>query len=493
MHFCLLSGFGANAVNPYMAFESLDELLRQGQFAEDVDHIKVIDNYIAAIKKGILKTMSKMGISTLRSYYGAQLFECIGLNRSVVDVYFKGTSSRIGGIALKGIAAEAIARHNAAFAERSPGSLDLDFGGEYQYRFDGEGHLWNPVTVSKLQHAVMYEDQGAYDEYARAVNDQSKETCTLRGLFEFVDGQSVPLDEVESADEIVKRFCTGAMSHGSISKEAHECMAIKAEGVEFRTGVNVGQDISAHYLQKMFDCICLTMGAGQPRDLNVPGRNCDNVFFAMEYLALQNKLNSGEVKAATIDAKDKAVAVIGGGDTGSDCVGTARRQGAKEIYQFEILPKPPASRPDDTPWPMWPRIMRTSTSHEEGCDRRWSVTTKEIVVDESGVKELHCCQVEWEKQDGQWKMKETPKSEFVIKADIVLLAMGFVHAAHEGLVKALDLELDGRGNVKTNDFQTTQPWLFAAGDTVSGASLVVRAIDSGRMMAVAVDKWLKRE
>ena len=247
MHFCLLSGFGANAVNPYMAFESLDELLRQGQFAEDVDNVKVIDNYIAAIKKGILKTMSKMGISTLRSYYGAQLFECIGINRSVVDVYFKGTSSRIGGIGLKGIAAEAITRHNAAFAERSPGSLDLDFGGEYQYRLDGEGHLWNPVTVSKLQHAVMYEDQGAYDEYARAVNDQSKEACTLRGVFEFVDGESVPLDEVESADKIVKRFCTGAMSHGSISKEAHECMAIAMNRIGAMSNTGEGGEEAYRY------------------------------------------------------------------------------------------------------------------------------------------------------------------------------------------------------------------------------------------------------
>ncbi len=226
MHFCLLCGYGANAINPYMAFETLDELKRQGELAADMEPVQIADNYIAAVKKGILKTMSKMGISTLRSYCGAQLFEAIGLDREVVDKYFSGTSSRIRGIGLEEIARETLERHQSAFQQRSAGAMDLDFGGEYHFRHSGERHLWNPTTVSKLQQAVQNNDAGAYAAYAKAINDQSKSLCTLRGLFEFVPGPPVPLEEVEPASEIVKRFCTGAMSHGSISKEAHECLAV---------------------------------------------------------------------------------------------------------------------------------------------------------------------------------------------------------------------------------------------------------------------------
>jgi glutamate synthase domain-containing protein 2/glutamate synthase domain-containing protein 3 len=226
MHFCLLCGFGASAINPYMAFESLDELHRQGELPALMEPTQIADNYIAAIKKGILKTMSKMGISTLRSYMGAQLFEAIGLNRKFVDEYFTNTSSRIGGIGFEEIAQEALTRHREAFQQYPAGVLELEFGGEYHFRHKAELHLWNPTTVSRLQHAVQYNDNKAYADYAKAVNDQSRELCTLRGLFEFVTGQAVPIDEVEPAGEIVKKFCTGAMSHGSISKEAHECLAI---------------------------------------------------------------------------------------------------------------------------------------------------------------------------------------------------------------------------------------------------------------------------
>jgi glutamate synthase domain-containing protein 2/glutamate synthase domain-containing protein 1/glutamate synthase domain-containing protein 3 len=226
MHFCLLCGYGANAINPYMAFEALDELKHQGELGAEIEPVQIADNYIAAVKKGILKTMSKMGISTLRSYCGAQLFEAIGLDREVVDKYFSGTSSRIRGIGLDGIACETLERHQVAFHQRLAEALDLDFGGEYHFRHSGERHLWNPTTVSKLQHAVQNSDAGSYAAYAKAINDQSRALCTLRGLFEFVPGTSVPLEEVEPAAEIVKRFCTGAMSHGSISKEAHECLAV---------------------------------------------------------------------------------------------------------------------------------------------------------------------------------------------------------------------------------------------------------------------------
>jgi len=269
---------------------------------------------------------------------------------------------------------------------------------------------------------------------------------------------------------------------------------LRAEGVEFQTGVDVGKDISAHYMRKLFDAVCLTKGARAPRDLSVPGRDCSGILFAMDYLSVQNKLCAGEPThgATTINARDKVVVVIGGGDTGSDCVGTARRQRAKEIHQLEILPQPPEARPLDTPWPTWPRIMRTSSSHEEGCDRRWSVMTKEFVGDNGRVKELHGCQVEWAQEGGSWKLKERPGTEFVLQADLVLLALGFLHVTHDGLIKDFGLQLDEKGNVMAHDYQTSEPWVFAAGDTVSGASLVVRAIFSGREAAAAMDRWLRK-
>ncbi len=226
MHFCLLAGYGANAVNPYLAFESLDELKTQGELPEDMEPVKIADNYIAAAKKGILKTMSKMGISTLRSYHTAQLFEAIGLDKKVIDKYFTGTSSRIGGAGLEEIAEETLLRHKAAFEKRPLDTLELDFGGDYHYRTNGEHHLWNPATVSYLQHAVVNDDAEAYKAFSKEVNQQNKKRGTLRGLFEFAEGESIDINEVEPAAQIVKRFCTGAMSHGSISKEAHECMAV---------------------------------------------------------------------------------------------------------------------------------------------------------------------------------------------------------------------------------------------------------------------------
>ncbi len=267
---------------------------------------------------------------------------------------------------------------------------------------------------------------------------------------------------------------------------------MKAEGVDFQTGVDVGNDISVRYLRKLFDAVCLTMGAREPRDLPVVGRGYENIVFAMDFLTQQNRLVSGEEAGdgKLINAKDKVVAVIGGGDTGSDCVGTSRRQGARKIYQLEILPKPPEDRPSDTPWPMWPRIMRTSTSHEEGCERMWSVKTTRFMGYETRVGSLYGCEVDWVKKSGRWKVEEKPGTEFKLDVDIVLLAMGFVHVEHEGLVRDLGLRLDQRGNIDVQDYQTSEPWVFAAGDTVEGASLVVRAIRSGREAAAAIDRWL---
>jgi glutamate synthase domain-containing protein 2/glutamate synthase domain-containing protein 1/glutamate synthase domain-containing protein 3 len=225
MHFCLLCGYGANAVNPYLVFESLEYLQRDGKLG-DAKSIEIADNYIAAVKKGILKTMSKMGISTLRSYHSAQLFEAIGLNSEVIDKYFTGTTSRIEGIGLESFAESVLRCHRKAYSGKIPNFTELEFGGDYCYRKNGERHLWTPFSVAKLQHAVRNNDQKSYDEFAESINQQAENHCTLRGLFDFRETESVPLDEVEPAAEIVKRFCTGAMSHGSVSKEVHECLAI---------------------------------------------------------------------------------------------------------------------------------------------------------------------------------------------------------------------------------------------------------------------------
>jgi NAD(P)H-dependent glutamate synthase small subunit len=268
---------------------------------------------------------------------------------------------------------------------------------------------------------------------------------------------------------------------------------LEAEGVKFQTSVTVGDDISHRYLRKLFDAICLTMGAGKPRDLVIPGRGFENIVFAMDFLLQQNRLNTGlpVPDRERISARDRIVVVIGGGDTGSDCVGTARRQGAKEIHLFEILPQPPVDRPSDTPWPTWPRVLRTSSSHEEGCHRRWSVLTKKFSGRGTRVEELHAVEVAWTQQPGgQWTIKEVPGSEFAMKVDLVILAMGFLHVEHEGLVDQLGLKLDDRGNIVVADSQTGDEGIFAAGDTVLGASLVVRAIRSGRDAAEAIHRWL---
>lgn len=268
---------------------------------------------------------------------------------------------------------------------------------------------------------------------------------------------------------------------------------MSAEGVRFEAGVEIGVDISARYLRKTFDAVCLAMGAGTPRNLEVPGRDLDNVHFAMQFLTRQNRIVSGEDAAGAfpISAKDKVVAVIGGGDTGSDCVGTANRQGARRIHQFEILPKPPEGDNPDTPWPTWPVIYRSSSSHKEGCDRRWSILTKKLAGENGAVKKFHACEVTWIRDGEQYRFEEIPGSDFEMDVDLVLLSMGFLHVAHPGLVTDLGVTLDGRGNIIRDGLHmTVVPGVFACGDAASGASLVVRAINDGRLCAEGIDRWL---
>jgi len=268
-----------------------------------------------------------------------------------------------------------------------------------------------------------------------------------------------------------------------------------AEGVAVEPGVEVGRDVSAAYLRRSFDAVVLAMGAEQPRALTVPGAELKGVCFAMDFLPQQNRRVAGDPISVfgdhAIYARDKHVVVIGGGDTGSDCVGTSIRQGAASVTQLEILPRPPEAVNPKTPWPNWPVIMRTSSSHEEGCHRRWSVLTKELAGSGGRVTELRGCEVDWTEGPDGWKMSERPGTEFRLPADLVLLAMGFVHVVHEGLVRELNLKLDGRGNVAVHRWMTSEPGVFAAGDTVRGASLVVHAIHHGRQAARAVDQWLK--
>ena len=267
-----------------------------------------------------------------------------------------------------------------------------------------------------------------------------------------------------------------------------------AEGIRFEPGVHVGYDVTAEQLRRDFEAICLCMGAGQPRTLEVPGGKACNVHLAMEFLTQQNRRGAGDRVPAegphAIHAEGKHVIVIGGGDTGSDCVGTSIRQGAASVWQLELLPQPPDGYNPETLWPSWPRILRTSSSQEEGCMRRWSVDTKELTGINGTIQTLHGVEVDWYQEGGAWRMRERPGSDFTMRADLVLLAMGFVHVVHKGLVEQFGLKLDQRGNVSVHRYLTSQPGVFAAGDTMMGASLVVHAINHGRLAADAMHKWL---
>ena len=248
MHFALLLGYGASAINPYLALETLGDLRAKGLFPAEYTPDKTLKNYVKAVDKGLLKVLSKMGISTLQSYCGAQIFEAIGLNKSVVERYFTGTPSRIEGVGLDVLAREALLRHRFALQPPAESDTELEVGGSYQYRERGERHLWNPLTISKLQHAVRQSSPQTFQEFTRIVNEQNQDLYTLRGLLEFRPaGPPVPIEEVEAAAEIVKRFATGAMSFGSISKEAHETLAIAMNRMGGRSNTGEGGEDEARF------------------------------------------------------------------------------------------------------------------------------------------------------------------------------------------------------------------------------------------------------
>ncbi len=261
---------------------------------------------------------------------------------------------------------------------------------------------------------------------------------------------------------------------------------LAAEGVEIRTGVTVGVDLEAQALLAGFDAVLLTGGSEKPRDLAIPGRDLNGVHFAMEFLAQNNRRVSGEAfDGPELLASGKHVVVIGGGDTGSDCVGTSNRHGALSVTQLEIMPRPPEKENKAVVWPLWPQKLRTSTSHDEGCERRWGVSALRFDGSEGRVSSLVCTQVDA-------RLQPVPGSEFTLKADLVLLAMGFVHPVHEGLLEQLGVARDGRGNVAadTEGYRTSVDKVFAAGDMRRGQSLVVWAIREGRQAARAVDAYL---
>ncbi|MDE2624057.1 MAG: glutamate synthase subunit beta [Betaproteobacteria bacterium] len=275
-----------------------------------------------------------------------------------------------------------------------------------------------------------------------------------------------------------------------IDRRMHQ---MQAEGVEFRTGQHVGVTLQAQALLAEFDALVLTGGSEHPRDLPVPGRELAGVHFAMSFLPQQNRRNAGDDVPDQIMATGKHVVVIGGGDTGSDCVGTSIRQGAASVTQFELMPRPPEKENKPLVWPNYPMKLRTSSSQEEGCNRDWSVATKAFKGSDGRVEKLSAIRLEWKKgADGQMTMAEIPGSEFEIKADLVLLAMGYLHPVHAGLLEQLGVAFDNRGNVQANtdQYQTSVPKVFAAGDMRRGQSLVVWAIREGRQVARAVDEFL---
>ena len=272
---------------------------------------------------------------------------------------------------------------------------------------------------------------------------------------------------------------------------------MELEGIEFETDVIIGEDLSVRYLKKTFDAILLAVGAGEPRNLDIPGRGFEGIYFAKDYLKKSNKYIAGELKEhQIINARDKIVAVIGGGDTGSDCVGTANRQGAKQVYQFEILPEPRIWKEDWNPeWPAWPTILRTSTSHEEGCKREWGILTKKFTGRDIKLERVNCAKVDWIKNEATKKMKmvEVPGSDFTLNVDLVFLAMGFLHTEHNSLLKDMGIVFDGKGNININNsYATNVPGVFAAGDASLGSSLVVRAIYQGREAAKEIDQYLMK-
>lgn len=270
---------------------------------------------------------------------------------------------------------------------------------------------------------------------------------------------------------------------------------MKEDGVIFKTNINVGVNYDAEELLDNFDAVVLTGGSTIPRDLKVEGRELKGTYFAVDFLRQQNKRVAGKkITGEEINAKGKVVIVIGGGDTGSDCIGTSIRQGAKKVYQYEVMPKPPENRDKTMPWPVFSKTLKTTTSHEEGCIREWCINTKKLVGEKGVLKSLKGVKVKWEDNNGKRQMVEVPGTEFEQPVDLILLAMGFLHPQHEGLLEELGVKFDARGNVIADEnYMTEKEGIFVAGDMRRGQSLVVWALNDGRKVAKSVDEYLMGE
>jgi glutamate synthase (NADPH) small chain len=364
----------------------------------------------------------------------------------------------------------------------------------------------NPVTIKTIECAIV--DRGWREGWIEPVVQAARTGKRVAVVGSGPAGLACA-QQLTRAGHVVTLFeksdrIGGLLRYGIPDFKMEKCLIdrrvdqMTAEGVVFRTEVEVGVDVAIGALAEEFDAVAMTGGAEMPRDLEVPGRELDGIHFAMDFLPQQNKRCAGdsEERAAphgTITAADKHVVVIGGGDTGSDCIGTSARQGAASITQLEILSKPPERENKALTWPDWPMKLRTSSSQEEGCERDWSVLTKRAIGEEGRIALLECVRVAWAGDvGGRFTMDEIPGSNFTLKADLVLLAMGFLGPRWPGMVEQSGVELDPRGNVRANtmDYRTSVPKLFAAGDMRRGQSLVVWAIREGRQCARAVDEFL---
>ena len=365
----------------------------------------------------------------------------------------------------------------------------------------------NPVTIKTIEHAIV--ERGWKEDW---ITPELAEHKTEKSVAVVGSGPSglACAQQLARAGHAVSVYekedrIGGLMRYGIPDFKLDKTIIdrrmtqMQAEGVTFRPHTHIGVDKPAKQLLENYDAVVLTGGSEKPRDLPVPGRELNGIYFAMDFLRTNSKRVQGSniPDEQFISAKDKHVVVIGGGDTGSDCIGTSVRHGAKSITQIEIMPQPPEHEEKSTTWPYWPNKMRTSSSQEEGCERMWSIVTKKFVSDDNGnVKEIHCMKVNWAQDDnGNWNMSEIDGSEFTLKADLVTLAMGFVHPVHEGMLEELGVELDARGNVQGeteggNAYATSLDKVFSAGDMRRGQSLIVWAIREGRQCARSVDEYL---
>lgn len=361
----------------------------------------------------------------------------------------------------------------------------------------------DPVSIRQIEVSLV--ERGFKEGWIQPRIPESRTGKTVAVIGSGPAGLSVADRLNQMGHEVVvyerDKFCGGLLRYGipdfKLDKDIvqRRIDLMEKEGIKFETGVEIGKDISGDFLLKKFDAVCVTVGARVPRDLPIPGRELDGIHFAMDFLHQQNREVSGEgVAEETISATGKKVLVIGGGDTGSDCVGTSLRQGCDRVVQVEIMPEPPDDRHESTPWPEWPYQKRTSSSHKEGCERMWDVMSTAFAGD-SKVEKVEAVKVEWETDPFGRPVKpvKVEGSDFSIDADLVLLAMGFTGVEQPGMIEQLGVKLGARGGVEVDDNgMASVPGVFAAGDSVVGPSLVVRAMDAGRVLANNIGDYLSK-